>query len=228
MSRIGWLAGTIVTAALAVVMLGCTKGRSDGPQLNAQGKHPSGWTDTHYVAFNKDKNSCAPCHGSYVDPSVKGTTGIDCFTCHAQQNPPVYAPLHPAGYEQPGNNPFHGATAKQAPSKSGGFSHCAECHGPALDNADNTTVSCMACHTKAPHPGKPWHGPTGSNHANTDEGNAAMCASCHSNGANLDPANMPFRSTAPAGSAPGCFNNTLCHDNAPATWSTGSCPPATA
>ena len=218
MNKVGLMVRTCLAAALALVFMGCSSSNSSAPQLNAQGQHPADWVATHWISFNQNKNQCAPCHGSYTDAtSTGGTTGINCFSCHAQQTPVVYAPNHPAGWQTVGNVPFHGTYAKQVASLTGGFGHCAACHGSLYNNADGTTASCMTCHTNAPHPDKPWHGTTadGTNHANTDPSNAAECAKCHANGANLDPNDMPYRSTATPGTAPGCFNNTLCHGSNP-------------
>jgi hypothetical protein len=215
MSRSGKLAGILTAAALALGFLACSSGPR-GTQPGAQGQHPATWLQTHWIAFNQNQSSCVPCHGSFSDPSsTGGTSGINCFTCHAQQQPPVNAPLHPAGYQTVGNTPFHGTIAKLLPSLYGGFSHCAQCHGSTYGQPIGAAASCTACHTKAPHPDAPWHGTTasGTNHASTDPANAAECAKCHLNGANLK--SPLLRSTAPAGSAPGCFNNTLCHDSNP-------------
>lgn len=212
LNRTGMLAGTLAAAALALG-LACSSGPR-GSQPNPTGQHPSDWVQTHWIAFNQNKTSCVPCHGSYTDPnSTGGTTGINCFSCHAQQNPVVYAPLHPAGWQTIGNTPFHGTFANGAASLSTGFAHCASCHGGSYNNADGKSQSCMTCHTNAPHPDKPWHGTTGtgSNHARVDPSNVAECAKCHLNGANLDPNDLPFRGTPAPGAAPGCFNNTLCH-----------------
>jgi hypothetical protein len=218
MNKVGLMVRTCVATALALVFMGCSKGNSSAPQVNALGQHPADWLATHWISFNQNKNQCAPCHGSFTSASsTGGTTGINCFTCHAQQTPAVYAPTHPAGWQTVGNVPFHGTYAKQAASLTGGFAHCSACHGTNYDNADGTTESCMTCHTNAPHPDKPWHGTTadGTNHATTDPSNAAECAKCHLNGANLDPNDLQFHGTAAAGTAPGCFNNTLCHGNNP-------------
>jgi hypothetical protein len=49
-------------------------------------------------------------------------------------------------------------------------------------------------------------------HTDTVEaGNASVCVLCHFPGSTNNPANHPA-TPAPAGTAPGCFNSTLCHD----------------
>jgi len=47
-----------------------------------------------------------------------------------------------------------------------------------------------------------------STHVETDIGNAPECAKCHLGGNN---STLKPLTTPPAGTAPGCFNNTLCH-----------------
>jgi hypothetical protein len=204
---------TFAAVAIAVLFLGCSSSNSSAPQVNALGQHPADWSATHFVAFNQNPVSCTPCHGSYTDPTqAGGTSNVSCFGCHHPNGP-----MHPVatGWDTPAQ---HGATAKQAASLTGGFALCASCHDSGYNDVDGKTESCMTCHTNAPHPDKPWHGTTasGTNHATTDPSNAAECAKCHLNAANLDPADLPIPAVqAPAGTAPGCFNNTMCHGDNP-------------
>jgi predicted CxxxxCH...CXXCH cytochrome family protein len=118
---------------------------------------------------------------------------------------------HPTGWSDP---TAHGAIAK---SRAAGFSSCQECHG-AVYAGGLSAVSCFTCHgVQAPHAPSPWRGEVRT-HTNTDQGNAAVCAQCHRNGANSSVQPSP---PATAGTPPGCFNNTLCHATAghPAGWS---------
>jgi hypothetical protein len=198
---------TTVAMAFALLVLGCGSSNSQAPDLNAQGNHPANWVDTHWVTFNQNKAQCTACHGSYTIAAASGgISGVTCFQCHHSNGP-----MHPVatGWDLPAQ---HGATAKAAASLTGGFAHCAACHGALDNNADGTTESCMTCHTKAPHPDAPWDGTTASGtiHSNTDPSNAPECAKCHTAGAN---STLAFLTPAPAGTAPGCFNNTLCHGN---------------
>jgi hypothetical protein len=163
-----------------------------------------GGTYTHTTTDQSNVAVCALCHtaGANLTPSLKlpsyasGTPG--CFNstlCHG-------AVGHPAGWAAANQ---HGPAAKAAPSSSTGFSYCVTCH---VDYKTGVGTSCFQCHTKAPHPGTPWRSLTAgaSTHTTTDQGNAPQCARCHLNNARLTtPQNVP------AGTSPGCFNNTLCH-----------------
>ena len=111
------------------------------------------------------------------------------------------------------NADTHGAWAKKA-STEVGFANCQECHGSDFSGG-NSKKACSTCHgVSAPHPAV-WR--TGARtHQTTDETNASVCAGCHTNGANSPIALTP---QAPAGTAPGCFNSTLCHGQGhPAGW----------
>jgi predicted CxxxxCH...CXXCH cytochrome family protein len=80
-------------------------------------------------------------------------------------------------------------------------------------------VSCInnaACHgagVVSPHPSAPWRASAGNayNHTSTDTANAPVCGQCHFPGSPNNPANHP-PAPAPAGTPPGCFNSTLCHN----------------
>ena len=100
--------------------------------------------------------------------------------------------------------------AQLTPSATAGFAYCAKCHGSTYDNPVGTTPSCKSCHTKAPHPDKPWVGTSIAlaNHVFTNVGNAPECYKCHKDGANSA---LKPTTPAPLGTAPGCFNNTMCH-----------------
>jgi hypothetical protein len=199
------LAKAALALAFALVFWGCGGGTAtNAPQLSPAGKHPSNWPATHYAEYIKNPDACRSCHGSTTDPALAGgISGVSCFTCHSN------GPSHGTGWAAPGK---HGRMGAQlAPSPYAGFAYCAKCHGSNYDNAAGTTaVSCKACHTTAPHPMRPWSGTNASapNHTMTHVDNAPECAKCHTNGANsfLKP-----KTPAPAGSLPGCFNNTLCH-----------------
>src|SRR5574340_450785 len=111
------------------------------------------------------------------------------------------------------NPDIHGAAAKSSVSSGAGFASCQVCHKEDFSGG-MSTISCFTCHgVSAPHSPAPWRTSGGSarSHTRTDESNAPVCAGCHTNGANsaVQPA-----TPAPAGTAPGCFNGTLCHAQA--------------
>lgn len=188
-------------AALAVFLGGCATTNEKAASLTPQGQHPANWMSVHWSEFLKNPDGCRTCHGSTSDPKAAGgISQVSCFTCHP--NGPTHAVGWSAGSQ-------HGRMGAQlAPAAYAGFAYCAKCHGSSYDNG--LAVSCKSCHTKAPHPSAPWNGGSlsAASHDMTHADNAPECAKCHTNGANsaLKP-NPP----APAGTVPGCFNNTLCH-----------------
>lgn len=218
---------TVAVFCFGILLWGCSSGNSSSPSFDpVTGKHPANWIEQHWVEFRNNQQQCAECHGSATDAAQSGgISGVSCFTaslgtqtCHAG------GPAgHPAGFSAPS---VHGrANAMAAPGTSSGFAYCSRCHGSLYNNgpARSCIDSSSGCHTgsSAPHPAAPWHGTTatGTNHIYTDQGNAPECAKCHANGANsaLQPT-----TPAPAGTAPGCFNNTLCHGSSvghPTGWS---------
>jgi hypothetical protein len=176
------------------------------------------WLGGAFTHVNTDPSNvgvCALCHtaGKNLNPErqqaqyATGTPG--CFNntlCHGDVG-------HPTGFDSP---TVHGPVAKGKPSSTEGLAHCKVCHGNDYKGIE-PSPSCFPCHrVNAPHPPKPWR--TGKfSHASTDPGNAATCADCHTAGLNSDRKPNP---AAPAGTSPGCFNNTLCHGNVghPSGW----------
>lgn len=212
MSKAKWMAGSCFAMALALLALGCAGKAGKAVPVNAtKGQHPAAWIENHWAEYVKSPDQCRSCHGSTADPALAGgISKVSCFSCHAN------GMNHPTGWADPS---LHGRLGAQgAPSvtqeidgvviNGAGFAYCAKCHGSTYDNG--LTTSCKACHTKAPHPNRPWVSATlaAPSHVNTNQGNAPECFKCHANGANsvLKPA-----TPAPAGTAPGCFNATLCH-----------------
>lgn len=101
---------------------------------------------------------------------------------------------------------------------------CQECHGKDFSGGISK-VSCLntaGCHGAgilSPHPPRPWRGGLVT-HTLVKESTIAVCAQCHTRGANLA---VPLLTTYNTG-APGCFNGTLCHitaghGNDPTPWS---------
>jgi hypothetical protein len=205
MSKVKWMAGSCFAMALALLAWGCAGSAGSAAPFNTvTGQHPANWIQVHYAEYVKAPDQCRTCHGSTTDPAqAGGIAKVSCFTCHTAVD-------HPAGWENPLQHGRAGAqlAVNADPKVMAGFAHCAKCHGSNYDNG--ITISCKSCHTKAPHPDKPWVSTTllKSNHVETDATNAPECAKCHTAGANSD---LKPLVTPPAGTAPGCFNNTLCH-----------------
>jgi len=197
---------------LVMVLSGCGDENSQATLDPITGKHPADWVATHWVDLqntNLNNSTCTQCHGADL---LGGISKVSCFsTAIGAQNCHAGGPGdgHGSEWAQPSQHGLLGAMA--TPAVSAGFAYCTKCHGFNFNNGN--AVSCFSCHTTAPHPPKPWHGTTstGSNHVFTDPGNAGQCAKCHLGGANLT--TLPPPPAQPAGTAPGCFNNTLCHSS---------------
>jgi hypothetical protein len=204
MNKAKLVMGTCFAVALALLAWGCsgTAGKAVA-QDPTTGKHPADWLTTHWAEYVKTPDQCRSCHGTATD-TTGGIAKVSCTKCHAN------GVDHPAGWAVPGQHGRLGAQLAPStdPKVMAGFAHCAKCHGSNYDNG--LTTSCRTCHTKAPHPDRPWTGATlaSPSHVNTVQGNAPECFKCHAAGANsvLKPA-----TPAPAGTTPGCFNNTMCH-----------------
>jgi predicted CxxxxCH...CXXCH cytochrome family protein len=206
-------------AGLAVMSLfACSKANDRAPNIDPRtGKHPAGWAaaDTggsHPAAYLLVPTSCYQCHGKDLKG---GISAVSCFSasrsginCH-----PAGPSGHPAGWDAAD---AHGAAAKALLGGSNGMPHCGLCHGADFSGgfANKSCLDTAGCHgagVLAAHSPKPWRdvGRNGARtHTSTDESNAPACAVCHLGGANSSRQPVP---AAPAGTAPGCFNNTLCH-----------------
>ena len=208
MSRTRLMAGSCFAMVLTLLAWGCAGTASKAVPFNATtGVHPTTWIQDHWAEYVKAPAQCRTCHGSTDDPAqAGGISGWSCFKCHTAVN-------HPDNWALPTQ---HGRLGAQAapnaanPMAMVGFAHCAKCHGSTFDNG--LTVSCKSCHTTAPHPVRPWTGKTvgAPSHVQTDLANAVQCDKCHTAGASstLKPL---ITAADPLGTAPGCFNNTLCH-----------------
>jgi predicted CxxxxCH...CXXCH cytochrome family protein len=188
--------------------------------------HPTSWitgTYTHTTTDTSNASVCALCHTNGANspiappsPAASAGTAPGCFNstlCHA-------AAGHPSGWSDPA---VHGASAKAAPNPATttGFSSCQPCHGTTFSGGI-ANIACYSCHGgSAPHPTS-WITSTYT-HTTTNTANATVCALCHTNGANSPIA--PPSPPAPSGTAPGCFNNTLCHAQ-PACGTCHGIPPA--
>jgi predicted CxxxxCH...CXXCH cytochrome family protein len=217
-----------IKTSLAVILLvfglalsGCGEKNSQVIFNSDDGSHPTDWVQKHWVEARKAgtvgsiidwaNSPCIQCHGVTL---TGGISAVSCFsanreaqTCHAG-GPNGASGGHGLNWGSPALHGTLGAKAKA--DVSAGFAYCSKCHGSTFDNGD--AVSCKYCHGTAPHPPRPWHGTTASdtNHVTTDPSNADQCFKCHKNGNNY-PGYIPPAVAPAAGTAPGCFNNTLCH-----------------
>jgi len=212
---------TLLAAAAALAFVGCTSTTSTQLTTTTNpvtGLHPANWQMTHYSAYLEAPTSCVPCHGSTTDAGgAAGTSQVSCFGCHHPSGP-----NHPAGWV---DHFQHGRLGAQAPANPADFSmqgmaSCQICHGQDYNTPVGVTPSCYACHNRAPHPNAPWgatnppaDGSVSSSHDRTDPSNAPACIQCHAAGSTHNPVNPP--TPAPAGTVPGCFNNTMCHGKNP-------------
>jgi predicted CxxxxCH...CXXCH cytochrome family protein len=187
--------------------------------LPSGGSHASTATQDHIA--NGGSSGCTDCHGSDLSG---GISNVSCFGnpagCH-------HGPVANWEVSSPATQQ-HGVFAKRAPGNSG-FVSCQICHGSDFSGG-GANVSCFTCHgVSAPHPPKPWRASAGSlyDHVNTDNTNAPVCYGCHAYTGVPNPRNPHVPPTpAPSGTAPGCFNGTMCHNQAghPAGWA--ATPPA--
>jgi hypothetical protein len=218
MSKVKWMAGSCFAMALALLAWGCSgKAGLAAPFNAASGQHPADWLQVHYASYVQNPDQCRDCHGSTTDPTqAGGIAKVSCFGCHTSG-----VIIHPAtGWGDPTQHGRKGAqlapvaTVDPQVPVMAGFSHCQKCHGSDYSGGI-AGVSCKSCHTTAPHPPKPWLDKVSAlnpTHVETASANAPACAQCHYPGSVNNPAGWPA-TPAPAGTAPGCFNNTLCHGN---------------
>ena len=207
-----FLAITILVVGMAIS--GCGDKRDVTGFSADSGKHEANWLAKHWVDAQKNLSACQECHGSNL---LGGIATVSCFSadrgaqvCHAG-GPVGDNAGHGVGWKHQSRHGRQGAMA--TPNQySAGFAYCTKCHGADFVGGADKATSCKSCHTKAPHPDKPWHGTTagGTNHVFADPKNADQCYLCHQNGNN-----SYLKPTAPAsaGTAPSCFNSTMCHGN---------------
>ena len=202
-----------------VTQWGCGKGNPNAPVTidPATNKHPVGWAlngsgGTHPDMYFAAPASCEGCHGKPSDPAG-GISGVSCsnsgrsgIACH-----PSFP--HVAGFAA---YVRHGSVAKDVAIGVSGMAHCKLCHGSSYTGS-GLAPSCIKCHNDyntsnyAPHAANWVSGnANGLKHSTTNETNAPACAQCHLGGTYSHAPSDP----APAGTAPGCFNGTLCHNAA--------------
>ncbi|MGB9082564.1 MAG: CxxxxCH/CxxCH domain-containing protein [Desulfuromonadaceae bacterium] len=211
-----YLLKAFIPVFAAVLLFSCSSGNDKASNIDPRtGKHPAGWAVAitgggHPVAFLAGPSACYECHGKDLSG---GISKVSCFsasrsgiTCHAS------GPSgHPVGWAAPD---VHGTAAKALLAGQDGLAHCQLCHGADFSGgiARRSCLNSAGCHgtgIMAAHSPKPWLSRIGGRtHTSADPSNAAACAVCHTGGANSSRIPSP---AAPVGTAPGCFNNTLCH-----------------
>ncbi|MBI2353746.1 MAG: CxxxxCH/CxxCH domain-containing protein [Deltaproteobacteria bacterium] len=213
---------------IIIAVWGCSKANDNATIVDVFGRHPANWIVDHREAFRSLPGAidnpevargsiCSQCHGG----DLRG--GIAKVSCFGQGFGDRSCHVHPTGYRNPGS---HGADAKGF-GVSLGLSRCQGCHGSRYAGGLLSGVSCSSsaslsdpafgCHgIGAPHAAN-WAASTVHAHTTTDPGNAPACAQCHAGGRFLT--NLPPPPPQPSGTAPGCFNNTLCHGSLhPSGW----------
>jgi len=211
-------------AALAFAA-GCSDANSPGGEshIDASGNSVSGWVvvptgGSHSTVATQEylsgsgSFSCTQCHGADL------SGGISVASCYGNPQGCHHGPV--AGWvATPPAAQNHGVSAKKAPGSSG-FASCQICHGNGFSGG-GSKVSCFTCHgVSAPHAPKPWRG-SPYTHATTDTANAPVCYQCHAYTGTANPNNPHVPPTpAPGGTAPGCYNGTMCHNQGghPAGW----------
>ena len=209
--------GCLILLAAFAAAAGCSTAESpsgSGTNMNhvlPSGSSVSGWLvvpsgGTHtssatldYIA-NGGSSGCAQCHGSDLSG---GISKVSCFGnpagCH--HDPVAGWVAAPPAAQQ------HGVSAKKAPGSSG-FASCQICHGADFRTGAEARPASPATPLRRTRRGR--GAAPAYTHTDTNTSNATVCAQCHFPGSPNNPANHPA-TPAPAGTAPGCFNSTLCH-----------------
>ena len=222
----------IISAGLLLTGLwGCGSSNSDAPSF--LGTHPAGWEYpvSHGLQYVAKPEQCTECHGKDL---LGGISKVSCSTqCHVHKVPSGYGDWASA----------HGKQAKGAPAILpggivSGFLSCQHCHGREyLGTPLSHEQGCVnaSCHKMLPSGALPPHSGfwndksnfIGATHTDVNTGNAPACVVCHDRvqtkhfwyNAAYQLYSTPNMLTppegAPAGTAPGCFNNTLCHGPRP-------------
>lgn len=215
-----------VILLIIMALWGCGKGNSASPVTidPVTKKHPAGWAvnvtgGTHPDAYFANATSCEECHGKLSD-SDGGISKVSCsnpgrsgVACHAKFP-------HIEGFAA---YALHGNSADSAAIGLNGMAHCQKCHGNDY-TGKGEAVSCIGCHklttpaTNAPHAAN-WASYLGNarglNHGSSvKESNAPACAQCHANKNNLSAAGKVRVAAFTTPGTGGCFNNSLCHNQA--------------
>jgi len=218
MSSFRWSALLFLAGILPLATWVCGAAAPDS--LRAEGLiHPEGWRTAalHGARYAAAPEECRSCHGTDLKG---GSSRVDCAGCHSRV---VHQPRNDFSMNHP-------RKVKLAPGAMSGFAACQVCHGRDFGgtplSAGKGCMETAECHF---HPkGMPhdsWNGRSldfiQHTHTDTDPANAPVCFPCHdrvtkhrwfdARGKSVTYGNL-LKSPAPAGTAPGCFNSTLCHD----------------
>ena len=224
--RFGWM-----TLAAVVLVAGCSSSATNGSSgsvnhITAQGTSIPGWlassgasghsrSATNSFISLGNAGGCTECHGSDL---LGGISRVSCMS-----NPSACHHGTISGWVASGSaTQQHGASAKRGPGSSSMYA-CQICHGKDFRAVLNGET-CFTCHTIAPHSNAPWRsGGVDNTHVNVNTVNAPVCFGCHADSAAGNP-NNPHRPPSPAasGTSPGCFNGTMCHNQAAAPHATGT------
>lgn len=205
--------GAGLLLAVGFVLSACSTPTATGSLVDASGKHPSSFVDTHPSYARPDGNACTECHG---DDLRGGISKVSCFS--ASRNGVVCHPAGPAFHpldwlNKTGAN-FHGTAFRDNVTVRN--LACDACHDPGTPALYN----CLDCHFtqdggRIP-PGSPYpHGQiTGhTTHGPLDTLNAvtAVCVRCHEINNSFGHMAQPFchncHSPAPAGFHPAGWIN---------------------
>jgi len=224
--RFGW-----VVLAAAALAAGCSTSATNGSggsvnHITAQGTSVSGWLSSSgasghsrsatnsFIALG-NTGGCTECHGADL---LGGISRVSCLNNAAACHHGTIAGWVASGTA----TQQHGASAKRGPGSSSMYA-CQFCHGTDFRKVLNGE-DCYTCHVNAPHPDAPWlSGGTNNTHVNVNTVNAPVCYGCHADSA-AGNANNPHRPPSPAapGTAAGCFNGTMCHNQAGAPHASGT------
>lgn len=214
------LAAIATLACIAIgVVVGCGGGSPSAKDYYGY-YHVAGWIDTHAGEATANLQRCTTCHEMNVLRAGSGVPSCMTAECHHKSTPNYAAAT------------IHGARAKSAQDASGGsFASCQICHGQDFKGGASA-VSCLPCHqSDAPHP-KDWRSKTALDpdptkrflhSSKTHVSNGPVCFQCHfwapgtGNPNNNDQLSHPVvsmqKATSQPSGSPGCYANTMCHDN---------------
>ena len=200
---------------------------------------------THATTDPANAPVCYQCHAytgtanpnnPHVPPTPAAAgTAPGCYNGTMCHNQPV---AHPAGVgRHPPPRPSRTAIRPRRTERSPGRgSRPARPATGTILRATLSAPTCLnnaACHgaVASPHARKPWRASAGSTYTHTttaEAGNAPVCYQCHAYTGTANPNNPHVPPTpAAAGTAPGCFNGTMCHNEAghPAGWAVSAPAP---